>query len=144
MTRTIQFAVGGTLIGAILLAVLLQSFQSTVFFYTPAEILADPGSFQNRTIRIGALVVPQSTGWDPDSVQLSFSVTEDFSATIPVVFTGAKPDMYREGQGVVVEGKLDSVGIFQAEQVLVKHSEEYSVKEKHLDKESLIKSLSAN
>lgn len=140
--RYIQFGIGGAIIAAILIAVLYQGVQSTVFFQTPAEILAAPEKFRNRTIRIGALVQPLSTSWDPIAVQLKFRVTEDSKAFIPVIFNGVKPDMYREGQGVVVEGQLDDAGIFRATQVLVKHSEDYSVdKEKVRDKEQIYKSL---
>ncbi len=140
--RYIQFAIGGAIIAAILIAVLYQGVQSTVFFVTPSEILAAPDKYRNRTIRIGALVEPSSTAWDAAAVQLRFKVTEDSKTFIPVVFNGVKPDMYREGQGVVVEGQLDDRGVFRATQVLVKHSEEYKVdKGKVQDKEHLYKTL---
>ena len=140
--RYIQFAIGGAIIAAILIGVLYQGVQSTVFFHTPHEILASAETFRNRTIRIGALVERESTAWDPAAVQLRFRVTEDSRTFIPVVFNGVKPDMYREGQGVVVEGQLDDRGVFQATQVLVKHNEEYSVdKAQHADKENMYKTL---
>lgn len=129
MKRNIQIGVGGAVILVILLSVLYQGVQSTVFFHTPAEILADPDAFRSRTIRIGALVEPGTTQWDAQAVQLRFKVTEDSQHFIPVVFDGVKPDMYREGQGVVVEGSLDAGGVFRATQVLVKHSEEYNIDE---------------
>jgi cytochrome c-type biogenesis protein CcmE len=127
--RHYQFIIGGAIVAAILGGVLYQSLQSTVFFYTPSEILAKPASFRDKTIRIGALVVKDSTQWNPDKVLLSFRVTEDNQHFIPVVYTGVKPDMYREGQGVVVEGHLDGDGVFRANNLLVKHSENYSVEE---------------
>ena len=102
MKRTIQLAVGGAIVVAILIAVLYQGFESTVFFHTPSELLAAPADFQGRTIRIGALVEPNTTEWDPEAVRLRFQVTDDAVHFIPVVFDGVKPDMYREGQGVVV------------------------------------------
>jgi cytochrome c-type biogenesis protein CcmE len=140
--RYVQFLVGGAIVAAILGGVLYQSLQSTVFFYTPAEILAAPASFRGKTIRIGALVEPASTEWDPERVLLRFRVSEDRQHFLPVVFAGVKPDMYREGQGVVVEGRLDEAGIFQASNLLVKHSEEYSTEGglKH-DKEALARTL---
>ena len=125
--RHIQFLVGGIIVAAILGGVVYQSMQSTVFFYTPAEILATPQEFQARTVRIGALVERNSTQWDADKVLLRFRVTEDNQHFIPVVFAGVKPDLFREGQGVVVEGRLDPGGVFQASNLLVKHSEDYSV-----------------
>ena len=127
---------------AILGAIVYQSFEATVFFHTPAEILAEPSSFEGKTIRIGALVVPESTHWDPEKVLLTFKVTEDNQSFIPIIYEGIKPDMYREGQGVVVEGRLDGEGVFQANTLLVKHSEEYSVdKSKIKDKEAAYRSL---
>lgn len=142
MNRQVQLLIGGLIIAAILGGIVYQSLESTVFFYTPDEILADPGNFQGRDIRIGALVVPQSTQWDPDKVLLSFRVTEDSRSSIPVVFAGVKPDLFREGQGVVVEGRMDPQGVFRAENVLVKHSEEYSIdQEKRVDKEQAYRSL---
>lgn len=129
MKRNIQIIVGGVIIAIILAGILYQGVQSTVFFYTPAEILAAPEQFHSRTIRIGALVEPNSTEWDPQAVQLRFKVTEDSQNFISVVYDGVKPDMYREGQGVVVEGQLEPSGVFRASQVLVKHSEEYAIDE---------------
>jgi cytochrome c-type biogenesis protein CcmE len=142
MARKTQLLVGGAAILAILAAVAWQGFQSTVFYYTPAELLADPDSYTGRVIRMGALVQPESTEFDPQAVQLRFRVTEDSEHFIPVVFDGVKPDMFREGQGVVVEGRLGGDGVFRASQVLVKHSEEYSVGDaKRRDKERIYKSL---
>lgn len=142
MKRGIQLAVGGLIVAAILLGVAWQGFQSTVFYYTPGEVLAEPGRFQGRVIRMGALVQPQSTDWDARAVQLRFRVTEDSRQFIPVVYDGVKPDMYREGQGVVVEGRLNSDGVFHASTLLVKHSEEYSVGDaKRRDKERVYHSL---
>ncbi|MEE8396636.1 MAG: cytochrome c maturation protein CcmE [bacterium] len=142
MKRQIQFAVGGAIILAILGAILYQGFQSTVFFYTPGEILADREEFQGRIIRIGALVQGGTTRWDPNAVRLSFDITDETRKVIPVVFDGVKPDMYREGKGVVVEGRLDRGGVFRATAVLVKHSEEYAVDQtKRQDKERLYQSL---
>lgn len=141
MSRTIQLAAGAVIIAAILATVVYQSTQTTVFFYTPGEIIAAPQDFRDRTVRIGALVMPGSTDWNPNAVQLSFQVSEDRVQTLPVVFSGVKPDMYREGQGVVVQGRLDERGVFQAEELLVKHSEDYSVAERHESKEKLMGSL---
>lgn len=142
MKRTIQLAVGAAVVAAILAAVAWQGFQSTVFYYTPAELLADVARFEGRNIRMGALVQPDSTEWDPVAVQLRFRVTEDSQHFIPVMFDGVKPDMYREGQGVVVEGRLGGDGVFRASTVLVKHSEDYSAGDaKRQDKERIYKSL---
>jgi cytochrome c-type biogenesis protein CcmE len=145
VSRLIQITIGGAIVAAILVGILYQGLQSTVFFHTPSEILAAPADFQGKTIRIGALVEPNSTRWDEDTVRLEFKLTEDSKELIPVVFNGVKPDMYREGQGVVVEGSLDSQGVFQAHTLLVKHSEEYDVDQaKRNEKEKVYKTLLNN
>ena len=143
MKRKLQFVIGGLIIAAVLGGILYQGTQSTVFFYTPGEILAEPAKFQGKTVRIGALVEKGSTQFNADAVELSFRVTEDSRTFIPVIFDGVKPDLYREGQGVVVEGRMDGQGVFRANTLLVKHSEEYSVEEgKVSEKEALYRSLS--
>ena len=143
MKRKIQFIIAGSIIAAVLVGILYQGTQSTVFFYTPGEILAEPEQFQGKVVRIGALVEKGSTQWNAEAVELSFRVTEDAKVFIPVVFDGVKPDLYREGQGVVVEGRLDGGGVFRAHTLLVKHSEEYSVEENSIaEKEAIYRSLS--
>lgn len=142
MNRLLQIAIGAVIVAAILGSILYQGFQSTVYFYTPSEILAAPAEFQGKTIRIGAMVEPNSTVWDDQAVRLRFEISEDSRKKILVVFNGVKPDMYREGQGVVVEGRLDGTGIFQADTLLVKHSEEYDVDQaKRQQKEQVYRSL---
>jgi cytochrome c-type biogenesis protein CcmE len=127
--RRIQLIVGGAIVLALLGAIAYQGIDQTISFYTPGEVLAKPDALRAKTIRIMALVEPKSTQWDAQAVRLNFKITEDSKTFIPVEFRGVKPDMYREGQGVVVEGKLDSNGTFQATNLLVKHSEEYKVDE---------------
>lgn len=145
MNRTVQLLIGGAVVAAILIGILYQGFESTVFFHTPSEILAAPAEFKGKLVRIGALVQQGSTRWDEHAVRLRFSITEDSQAMIPVVYDGVKPDMYREGQGVVVEGRMDEGGVLRANTLLVKHSEEYNVDEaKVKDKEQMYRSLIKN
>lgn len=145
MKTTYKFLLGGLLIFAVLAAVSIQGLQEmTVFFHTPAEIIATPADFEDKTIRIGALVQPGSVQWDSTSLNLSFNVTEDSKLFIPVVYQGVKPDMFREGQGVVVEGKMQGE-VFRANQLLVKHSEEYKIDPAHQkQKEEYYKTLSGS
>lgn len=142
MSRILQLSIGGAIVAAILIGILYQGFESTVFFYTPSEILAAPKEFNGKLVRVGALVQRGSTRWDEQAVRLKFSITEDSQGMIPVVYDGVKPDMYREGQGVVVEGRMDAGGVLRADTLLVKHSEEYSVDDENVkDKEKMIRSL---
>jgi len=140
-TRT-KFVIGGAVILAVIVALSLQELQKmTVFFYTPAEVLASPAEFEDKTIRIGALVKQGSVDWNAQAIQLSFKITEDGIKSIPVYYAGVKPDLFREGQGVVVEGKMNGTR-FEARQLLVKHSEEYTVEtENKKTKEEYYKSI---
>jgi cytochrome c-type biogenesis protein CcmE len=98
---------------------------SIVFFVTPAEV-ASRAIAPDTRFRLGGLVAEGSLRRDGASV--SFIVT-DGEKTLPVTFTGQLPDLFREGQGVVAEGKLDGTGLFIADTVLAKHDENYMPKE---------------
>ena len=139
-----KFVIGGAVILAVLIALSVQGLQEmTVFFYTPQEVLASPGKFEDKTIRIGALVQKGSVEWNAQAIRLSFKITEDGRKFIPVFYAGVKPDLFREGQGVVVEGKMKGQR-FEANQLLVKHSEEYTVETEHKkNKEDYYKSIQA-
>ena len=139
-----KFVIGGTVILAAITALSVQGLQEmSVFFYTPVEVLANPSMFENKTIRIGALVQRGSVEWDAQDIRLSFNITEDGKKNIPVFYDGVKPDLFREGQGVVVEGKMKGQR-FEAVQLLVKHSENYTVETEHKKtKEDYYKSIQA-
>ncbi len=140
-TRT-KFVIGGAIILAVIVALSVQELQKmTVFFYTPAEVIASPAEFEEKTIRIGALVQQGSVDWNAQAIKLSFKITEDGEKSINVIYSGVKPDLFREGQGVVVEGKMNG-SRFEAKQLLVKHSEEYTVETEHKkSKEEYYKSI---
>ena len=142
MKQRTKFVIGGIVILAALSILSFRGIQEmTVFFYTPSEVLASPSEFQDQTIRIGALVQSGSVVWDADAIKLSFDITEDGNKFIPVVYEGVKPDMFREGQGGVVEGRMQN-GSFHADQLLVKHSEEYTLESGHQkNKEDYYKSI---
>jgi cytochrome c-type biogenesis protein CcmE len=98
---------------------------SIVFFVTPSELAAKPVEPGAR-FRLGGLVEPGSLV--KDGVMVRFRVT-DGGANLPVTYRGLLPDLFREGQGVVTEGKLDPSGIFVADTVLAKHDERYMPKD---------------
>jgi len=137
-----KFIIGGVLIFAIIIALSIQELQEkTIFFYTPEEILVNPSKFENKTVRIGALVQKGSVVWNANKIQLSFNITDNGKKFIPVFYNGTIPDLFREGQGVVVEGKMIE-NKFEANQLLVKHSEEYVVEDEHnKNKENYYKSI---
>jgi cytochrome c-type biogenesis protein CcmE len=107
---------------AIAVARVLNASQTNlVFFFAPTDAAAPPAP-QNRTFRIGGLVEERSVR--RDGLTVRFNVT-DTSKTIPVVYTGILPDLFREGKGVVAQGKLGGDGVFTASEVLAKHDENY-------------------
>jgi cytochrome c-type biogenesis protein CcmE len=119
--RFAWIAAGVALLG-VAVALVLNAFQSNlVFFFSPTDV-AEQRAPQNRTFRIGGLVEERSVR--RDGLTVRFNVT-DTSKTIPVVYTGILPDLFREGKGVVAQGKLGGDGVFTASEVLAKHDENY-------------------
>jgi cytochrome c-type biogenesis protein CcmE len=94
-----------------------------VFFFSPTQVAAKEAPV-NRTFRIGGLVQDGTLKRDPDGLTVRFTVT-DTAQSIPVIYKGILPDLFKEGRGCVAQGKLSSDGVFQAEQVLAKHDENY-------------------
>lgn len=117
------------LIGAALaLSVFLVTMalrEQIVFFKTPSDIAAE-GLAPNQRVRIGGLVEDGSVAREGQTV--NFIVT-DTANTLPVQYTGIVPDLFKEGQGVVAEGRLNASGLFIADTVLAKHDENYIPKE---------------
>ncbi|HZT86513.1 MAG TPA: cytochrome c maturation protein CcmE [Stellaceae bacterium] len=105
-------------------ALVLSAFSDNlVFFYSPSE-LAKQGSLVDRRVRIGGLVEEHSVEHAADGRGVSFRIT-DGKTDIAVTYSGVLPDLFREGQGVVAEGKLAGNGVFVASTVLAKHDEKY-------------------
>ena len=94
-----------------------------VFFFSPTQVAAKEAPV-NRTFRIGGLVQEGTLKRDSDGLTVRFIVT-DTAANVPVVYKGILPDLFKEGRGCVAQGKIGSDGVFQAEQVLAKHDENY-------------------
>lgn len=109
-------------------ALVLNAFQDNlVFFFSPSQVATHEAPL-NRNFRLGGLVEEGSVQRSGDSTAVHFVVT-DGAKTIPVVYNGLLPDMFREGKGVVAQGKLDKNGVFRADQVLAKHDENYTPKD---------------
>ena len=102
----------------------LSAFQNNlVFFFSPTQVAAKEAPV-NRTFRIGGLVEQGTLKRESDGLTVRFTVT-DTAASIPVVYKGILPDLFKEGRGCVAQGRLNSDGTFQADQVLAKHDENY-------------------
>lgn len=102
----------------------LDAFQSNlVFYFSPSQVVAQEVS-EGQRFRLGGIVEMGSVQRQTRSLQVSFAVT-DGARTVPVRYSGLLPDMFREGKGVVAQGVLGVSGIFEADQVLAKHDENY-------------------
>jgi cytochrome c-type biogenesis protein CcmE len=113
---------GGLAVLGAAAALVLTAFQENlVFFFTPSQVAAQEAP-QGRTFRIGGMVEKGSV--KREGVDVRFVVT-DTAKSIPVVYSGALPDLFREGKGVVAQGQLGPDGVFRAREVLAKHDENY-------------------
>jgi len=109
---------------AVAAALVLNAFRSNlVFFFTPSQVAAQEAPV-GRSFRIGGLVEVGSPQRQRDGLTVRFVVT-DTAKAIPVVYSGILPDLFKEGKGVVAQGKLGGDGVFHADQVLAKHDENY-------------------
>jgi len=98
--------------------------KNVVFFLTPQEVLAKGTDVVGVPVRLGGQVKPGSVKWDAQALDLRFTVT-DGAREMQVHSTGAPPQMFRDGMGVVVEGRVGAGGVFEATGLMVKHSNEY-------------------
>ena len=122
--KRIAFIVVG-LVGLSIAAYLVASAfrNNLVFFFSPTQVAAKEAPI-NRTFRVGGLVENGSLKRDPDGLTVRFTVT-DTAASIPVVYKGILPDLFKEGRGCVAQGKVGSDGVFYADQIMAKHDENY-------------------
>jgi cytochrome c-type biogenesis protein CcmE len=119
--RLAAIALGVVALGAITALVLTAFEKNLVFFFTPSQVAANEAP-QGKTFRIGGMVEKGSV--KREGVEVRFVVT-DTARTLPVVYSGALPDLFREGKGVVAQGQLGADGVFRAREVLAKHDENY-------------------
>ena len=123
-TKRIAMVAGGLTALAVVAGLVLSAFQQNlVFFFTPSQVAAQEAPL-GKTFRIGGMVETGSVKRQPDGVTVRFIVT-DTAKAVPVVYRGALPDLFREGKGVVAQGRIGSDGVFQASEVLAKHDENY-------------------
>jgi cytochrome c-type biogenesis protein CcmE len=122
--RRILFILAGLMSISLAAFFILKAFnQNLVFFYTPSQIASKEAPV-DKNFRIGGMVVKDSLMREPGGLQVRFEVT-DMVQTVPVEYNGILPDLFKEGKGVVAQGKLNQQGIFVASQVLAKHDENY-------------------
>ncbi|MCP4494893.1 MAG: cytochrome c maturation protein CcmE [Gammaproteobacteria bacterium] len=97
--------------------------ENIMFFFTPSEVVEGKAP-QNRLFRMGGLVVAGSVSRPGDGLTVQFDITDN-AKQVTVKYTGILPDLFREGQGIIANGKLGEDGIFVAQEVLAKHDENY-------------------
>lgn len=108
--------------------------ESLVYFWTPSELLAKGEAAYGTSVRLGGMVEPGSVRWDPDATRLQFRLIDE-GGSVEVESRGVPPQMFLEAAnreapiGAVVEGRMGGEGVFQATNLMVKHSEEYRAPE---------------
>ena len=122
--KRLALILGGLAVLGVAAGLVLSAFQENlVFFYSPSQV-ANAEAPQGKAFRIGGLVEQGSVKRQPDGLTVAFNVT-DTAKVVPVVYTGILPDLFKEGKGVVAQGKLGPDGVFRAHEVLAKHDENY-------------------
>jgi cytochrome c-type biogenesis protein CcmE len=126
MKKNKRFLIGAGVIIAALAYIIYGGMQEAlVYFVTPSELKAVERASADRFLRMGGMVVNGSMDKDLQNLTYRFELT-DGTATVPVFFKGVPPDLFTEGKGAVVEGRIGSDGVFQATLIMAKHAEEYS------------------
>ena len=121
----VMLMVVGVALGVSLLLSKLD--ENIMFFLTPSEVMAGEAP-DDRLFRIGGMVVTGSVSRPGDGLTVKFNLTDNENQ-VTVSYTGILPDLFREGQGIIANGRLDANGEFVAEEVLAKHDENYMPRE---------------
>ncbi len=124
-----MLAIGLAALGiAIAAGLTLRAFEDNMMFFVEISDVVAGNYPSERNFRIGGLVVGGSVQREEGSLDLSFEVT-DTACTVPVMYSGVLPDLFREGQGVVAHGRMGDDGVFVADKILAKHDENYMAPE---------------
>jgi cytochrome c-type biogenesis protein CcmE len=126
MNKRKRFLIGGfVIIAAVSYLIVGGMKEAMVYFKMPSELRAEESSMQGKFVRMGGMVVQGSLHKDLQNLTYRFDLT-DGHTTFPVFFKGVPPDLFTEGKGAVVEGRIGSDGVFHATTIMAKHAEEYS------------------
>ena len=125
MTKKTKLLLGGGLLLAALGYLITGGIrEAAVYYITPTELHAKGPAAADRAFRLGGMVVPGSLRWEPQTLQLTFRLT-DGQTEVAVAHTGSPPDLFKEGTGAIVEGRYAGGQRFVAHTILAKHAEEY-------------------
>ncbi len=126
MVRKRRFIIGGVIILVALSYLIYGGMrQAIIYFVTPSELKGQEKTSKDRFLRMGGMVVQGSLQKDLKNLTYRFQIT-DGAASVPVYFRGVPPDLFSEGKGAVVEGRIGEDGVFLATTIMAKHAEEYS------------------
>jgi len=126
MSKSKRFLIGGLIILGALAYMIYGGMQDAlVYFKMPSELRAEEKSLQGKFVRMGGMVVKGSLEKDLQNLTYKFQITDGATA-FPVYFKGVPPDLFVEGKGAVVEGRVGDDGVFQATMIMAKHAEDYS------------------
>ncbi len=135
------------LAGALLIAGAALAFvafgnigENLVYYWSPSQLVAAGDKSIGATIRLGGVVKDGTMNWNPDASELEFTVS-DGTEEVSVHCTGAPPQMFREGIGVVVEGTMTGAGVFESNRLMVKQSNEYKAPKEGETVEELYKTV---
>ena len=141
MTRKFALIAGAGVILSAFAWLLYGGLNSNVvYFLTPGELLDRGSSVLNVPVRLGGQVKPGSVSWNATTLELAFTVA-DSNREVPVQSKGAPPQMFRDGIGVVVEGRLGGDGILRSANLMVKHSNEYRPPDSSHSRREMYKTL---
>jgi cytochrome c-type biogenesis protein CcmE len=126
MLKTKRFLIGGIIIVAALAYLIYGGMrEAIVYFVTPSELKGQERPSKDKFLRMGGMVVAGSLKKDMQNLTYRFELTDGVES-IPVYFRGVPPDLFSEGKGAVVEGRLGADGVFTASTIMAKHAEDYS------------------
>jgi cytochrome c-type biogenesis protein CcmE len=122
-SKQIRFIIGGAIIALTVAYLVFNAASGSAAYYmTVKEVLTQGPS--TRDVRVSGLIVGESIVWEPRDLHLEFQIADD-SGSLPVAYQGARPDMFRDGAEVVVEGRMSPQGVFEARTMLLKCPSKY-------------------
>jgi cytochrome c-type biogenesis protein CcmE len=125
MQKSRRYIIGALIIVGALTYIIYGGMQEAiVYFVTPTELKAKEPASKDKFLRMGGMVVKGSLQKDVKNLTYNFEITDGTTA-VPVFFRGVPPDLFADGKGAVVEGRMDGNGVFQATTIMAKHAEEY-------------------
>jgi cytochrome c-type biogenesis protein CcmE len=122
-SKTVKFLIGGILVALTAGYLIVNAAQGSAAYYMTISEVQEQGA-QKRNVRVAGNIVGESIVWEPRDLLLQFTIADD-GGQMPVVYHGARPDMFRDDAELVIEGKLGEDGVFQARTIILKCPSKY-------------------